>query len=419
MTARPDHVLLRAVTRTASATYTLNDWNQAVAANFGPLIRRKSLLRRQREILRTELINLARVSSSPLHIRLLKFILRRYRRAIRTAPSESISFLIECFADVVIADERWLTLSLTHRPIGRAFSLRERVANVFGVFESLLEGCYKPHLRILHGFASKLQTGAFPSNILLRDFGQLADHVLHTYSKGARVLLEDPEHAIPVNQWRNIGAHKTFAVKTRRTLELRYGHARQTVRRISLASLRRTAQWGQQVTATARMASTIIYLEYMKELREAGLDDPPLRLESRLVGLCHNLSLVGFQAVTYGGERDCFVLTLRDTRSREPVDALIHASQALDQLSMGIENDSVLHTHYKRVAVRLVSKVSKLLGQATLQVADGIAYVGGTLSQRDLVARTEFRFSDPKRVARVLANRRSASVSVPQRQRPS
>jgi hypothetical protein len=312
-----------------------------------------------------------------------------------------------------MAEERWLTLVLTHRPVGRAFSLRDRAASLFAVLDEMLEGCYKPHLRILHGFATKLQTGTFPIHVLSRDLGQLTDHIVQAFSKKARVLIEDPEHAMPVNQWRNVAAHKTYVVKTRSTLELRYGRPKQTVRRISMASLRRTVHWAHQIIATARLASTIIYLEYMKELKGAGLTQPSLRLESRLVGLCHNLSLVGFQAVNYEGEKDGFVLTLRDVHNREPVDALIHASQALDQLSVGVEYDPVLRPKYKRVSVRLVSKANKTLGQATLQVADGIAYLKKELSQHDLVARTEFRFSDPKRVARALAKRQLASGSVP------
>src|SRR3546814_4739175 len=63
-----------------------------------------------------------------------------------------------------------------------------------------------------------------------------------------------------------------------------------------------------------------------------GLPRPTIALESQMVGLCHNLFVVGFKCLHYGGEGKSFVLELEDRLDREPLDSVIHASQILDQI---------------------------------------------------------------------------------------
>jgi hypothetical protein len=262
------------------------------------------------------------------------------------------------------------------------------------VLDGVLEGSYKPHLRVLSGFAEKDQTGHFPLDITQRDFGSLFSFLPNAYSARAQFLIQDSEHSITVNQWRNIAAHRSFAVRTRSTIDIEYGRNRKLVKRITLASLVRAVDWAVRCVYIARMANLIIYLEYLPQLKESGLsDDVWIRLESGMVGLCHNLRLVGFEPNAYGGEGDVFVLSLTDRLNRETRNAIIHASQALDQISTILECDPTKVHRFKRVAVRLLDSTGAYLAQASVALADAIAFTLRTISMTQLIERTSFHFS--------------------------
>jgi hypothetical protein len=129
---------------------------------------------------------------------------------------------------------------------------------------------------------------------------------------------------------------------------MRFGRKQPTHKRITPAELKRVVQWAASSHLTVRMANVIIYLEYLKEIQALGLPGLRIRFESAMVGVCHNLNIVGFKCGSYGGERDVFRLKLQDRLDRPVRNAIIHASQALDQISCALEDDPTKQHRFKR-----------------------------------------------------------------------
>ncbi len=284
---------------------------------------------------------------------------------------------------------------MTQEPLVPGSRLHDHAFQMFAILDNILEGCYKLHLRVIFGFAARDRTGEFPSDIVERDFGKLVSFIADAYSAQACLLIEDPENHIPVNQWRNIAAHKSFAITSENTIEVRFGRGKLKSKHITAEALGRVIKWAERCLATARMANLILYLEYLQDLKIIGLPELSLRLESSLVTLCHNLGIVGFECRSYSEEGNAFILRLQDRLGRAPKDAIIHASQVLHKLATALEDDLTTRRRFERTGIRLIDESERPLASASIKIEDAIAFTVGKLSMKKLVERTTFQFSDP------------------------
>jgi hypothetical protein len=390
--------------------YSVDDWNSAVVSMFGPYVRRRSVLRRRRELLRSELINLAKIQAAPNGPALLSTLVRAYRRAIYVDRDASLGFLVDHFVDMGRSDQNWITLAVTHEPLSCAYGLTERAAQKFAILDTVLEGCYKQHAVIAVGFGEWKRGKSIPADIGTRDFGNVLSLLVPAYGRCAERLVRDPFYGIEFNQWRNVAAHKSFRVVTRSTIELVYGRRRQ-VKRITYAALERVLRSAVEALSIVRMASTLVYIEFMPDLCAIGLPRPTIALESQMVGLCHNLFVVGFKCLHYGGEGKSFVLELEDRLDREPLESVIHASQILDQIGVALEFDPTRSSRYTTVAIRVLDQTGVYAGGASISLDDVLAAAKGALSQKERLARTTFDFADRIRLRRALEmSRRGFSV---------
>lgn len=352
--------LIKEITKFPSLKYSTKDWNDAVLLYFSPFLRRKYIIKQHTEIFRSELVNLAIIQNNN-HLDLLSKLIKINRSIIYKNPISAFNFLIECFEGTVKADENFMNIYLTQSKPSNKIPLQDRIIKLFDLLDSTLEGSYKLQLRIIFGFAMKKSTGSFPTNISNHDFGALTSYIKDTYSNISEELTKDKEHNINVNQWRNIAAHKTYTVKSSRTIEIKYGRNPGRTKRISYASLNRILSWAVKCNYSSRMANLLIYLEFMPELKKAGLPNLHLRLDSAMVNYIHNMNIVGFKCIEYGTEKGNFVVTIQDLQQRNPKDAIIHASQTLDILSLNIELDPTIHNRNKYVLIRLVNSQKKYL----------------------------------------------------------
>jgi hypothetical protein len=381
--------------------YSVDDWNSAVISMFSPYVRRKSVLRSQRELFRAELINLAQVQIAPNGPALLTALVRTYRRAIYADRDASLRFLVDRFLDVGRSGQNWITLAVTHEPLSRDYGLIERVAQKFATLDTILEGCYKPHAVIASGFGEWKRRRSIPADIGTHDFGNLLTLLVPAYGRKAEGLTRDPFYSVEFNQWRNIAAHKSFRVVTRSSIEVMYGRRRH-VKRITYAALNRLLRSAVGALSIVRMASTLIYLEFMPELGAIGLPRATISLEAQMVRLCHNLFVVGFRCLRYVGEGKSFVLELEDRHDREPLESVIHASQVLDQLGMALEFDSTRSSRYTTVAVRVLDRAGGYAGGASIGLDDVIAATKRTISEKERLTRTTFDFADRERLRAAL-----------------
>jgi hypothetical protein len=373
--------------------FTVEDWNESVKVFFGPYFRRKSLLTKERSLLRTELVNLARILPYSGYTDLLSGLLKMYRSVIRKYPNESFDYLLHLFNDVGDADEKWMSAAITYSQ-DKTASLAERVYQKFDIFDAILEGSYKLQFRVVYGFALKYTGSPFPSNVRSLDFGALITNFPVHLKADFSTLLEDPEHNIKTSQWRNISAHKNFTMKSSRTFEIEYGRPLRYFKRLTMMSLERTVNWSILALCTIRLCNTIIYIEYMSKLKTRGLIAPSLKFESIITGLCHNLGTVGFRCVCYGDSKELFTLSLQDNLNRPVNNAISHASQILDQLSLYISKSLSHRAKIKRTAIQLVDKDFNELASASVDIDDALAFVNRKFKMKKYVTKVKFTIAE-------------------------
>lgn len=357
---------------------------------FGPFVRRKSVLHRYREFLRTELINLRKLERNPECRMLLQRLVRLYRHELYADRTASLQQLTGLFSGTVTADENWMSLFIRaeHPP---SEALQDQVQAQFDWLDVVLEGCHKYHLRILYAFSLHQHNGSFPADVASMDYGALVAGLPQWARFRFRYLCEDPEHSIPVSQWRNIAAHKTFAIRSSRTLEVTYGRgANKRTQGMTTASLRRVFDWSINALNTLRLATVIVYLEYMNELHDAGLKDATIRLDSWLTTLFHNLRLVGFQGVSHSARARLLTIELLDTQSRPVRDAIIHASQVLDQMSVAVDSDPAIRPRPERASVRLLNAEGNVVAEASVRVTDAIRHSEGRSTLQQYIDTIDF-----------------------------
>ncbi len=352
--------------------FTRNDWNAATQSAFAPYIRRRRQLTKHIDSFHLELRNLARIALFPEYTNLLSWCLRLHRRVLRADRQGAYENLLRLIANMHTSDDRWLNMFGTSAPLEPDAAINDRVYQLFSTIDGVAEGCFKPQLQILFSFA-QVDTGkAWPENVSKLDFGALVGEFPTALRNQVPTMLADPDLSISINQWRNIAAHKTFRLVGPRTIEVSYGKGNVQARRLGFHRLRGVWHWLLRVHTAVRLANTITYIEHMQELHSLGIPKIDMRLSTALLNIGHGLSTVGFESVGWQHEKRDGTLTVRDRLGRPPQHALIHASQLLDQLSVGILLDPSTKDRLDRAGISLILQDGTRFGTAfvPVQIAD-------------------------------------------------
>lgn len=379
-----DHQLPKTVTRA--------QWVAATVDAFAPFFRRKRELRQNIDSFQVELRNLARIVRYPEYVGLLSWCLRLQRRVLKRDRSGAYENMLTLFANLQASDDRWLNMFATAAPLEVGAAIQDRAYHLFTTIEGVAEGCYKPQLQILIAFAKRDSGMDWPVEVLRMDLGRLVSEYPSVLRDRAPLLLSDPELEIPVNQWRNIAAHRTFRLVSAQTIEVRYGKGNERSQRISIHQLRRAWYWLLRTHTAARLANTIIYIEHMKELHALGVPRVDMRLSAMVMHITHGLATVGFESVRWEQSGRQGVLVLIDRLNREPQHALIHASQVLDQLSLGVLYDPAMRTRIDKVGVALVSADGTRFGTALISVQIADRFSRREINMKDYVSHVEWTF---------------------------
>ena len=288
--------------------------------------------------------------------------------------------LIELFDNMSESDDRWLNMFETSAPLAKDAPVQDRVYQLFTTIDGVAEGCYKPQLQLAFAFAVRASTGDWPSNVREMDFGRLVANYPSSLKSKSLLLLEDPDIHITVNQWRNIAAHRDFKVIGPRTLQVSFGTMTRQTRQFSVARLRKVWHWLLRAHTVARLTNTIIYIEHMRDLYGAGLRANEHRMSATLLGICHSLATVGFECAEAFRSKEEFTLLVSDRQGRNPKDALIHASQMLDQLAVGLLSDPTTQRSIERATIGLVLPGGSRFGTATVPVKIADAHSLGQIT---------------------------------------
>lgn len=254
------------------------------------------------------------------------------------------------------------------------------------------EGCIKPRLHFLFGFAKFLNNGAYPTQS--QDFGSyIANWPLRLAPK-LKSLFYDPIFRVPINQWRNIAAHKDYRQIGANIFELHFGKTNPTTCQFTFEQLELVLVWAKGLLSVCRMAEVIISIEFMPELKQAGLQNPIIRFDAWMIGLSHNLRMVGFTYISElqdGGE---LKIMFSDDLQRSPRDAIIHLSQALTQIALAVSSDVGLQDNVTTVGVALCTKDEKEYASAQVSVDIALQHMNRNLTQKQYIYEIEFSFAE-------------------------
>jgi hypothetical protein len=372
--------------------FTHADWDAAVKGFLGPYFRRKRAIAENRDSLHIEFRNYCRFAALPEYVSLFKWYLSLQRRAIKIDPAGAFKMLAGHFPRTGDSDRAWLNLFAISRGLESGASPHDRKFAMFMTLEGLAEGCYKPQLEILYAFAQYAKTGSWPSDTMSLDFGALVARMPAFKRPETGLLTRDPFLSVSVNQWRNAGAHRSFRLVGPQTIEIAVGKLHKKTLRFGLRRLTQVVAWLMRVHSAVRLANVITYLEYIKELRAVGLPASTFPFGATIMRLVHGLGNAGFAVTEWRVFKRTGTLRVRNLdHSRSERDALVHASQVLDQISVAILHDPATAGVINKAAVELLGLDGQVWGSATVNVDVADAFTRGKISMNELVEQTEWR----------------------------
>ncbi len=361
---------------------TREEWNATARREFEPYFSRKDQLEANLSMFHLELRNLARIREHPNYLELLSQTLDLHRRAISDDPVGSYKALARLARNMEASDDRWLNLFETHSPVAASAPVQDRVYSEFVGIESIAEGCFLPQLRILSTVAQREASGTWSDAAERMTFGKLVSSFPAALKPKFALAFDDIVVGIAVNQWRNIAAHKSFKVVGPQKVEVSYG-TQPHRKKIWLLELTQVLHWLVRAHAAVRLAQVIIYLEHVQEIMSNGYVARDVRLSSMLMQLAHDYRTVGFEVLSWATRGTTGVWTVKDLNGRPPRDALIHASQCLVEISVGILADAVTRDVLDSAEVALVQADGKMCGSASTPVVSADSYARGQISMRE------------------------------------
>jgi hypothetical protein len=363
-------------------------WNHAVKDAFAPFVRRRRILVESRQEFRAELVNLLPILDYPAFTKALLEAVRMCRKAIYLNSAASHAHQIAHFPDTSRADGNWLSLSASTKPLGEDADLADRVTQTMAGIDALAEGCLKPRIRWLFGFAHFLAHGSYPARA--RDFGEYIANWPAGIARNLRGLMEDPIFGVSISQWRNIAAHRSYLRAGPHFFQATYGKKVKRTLTFDFAQLQAVLAWSKQLLAVCRMADVIVHIEFMPELQRLGLPEVSIRFDAFMISLSHSLRMVGF---SYVGEKQAdgeLVVFYEDDLKREPKHAIVHASQVLDQLALASNSDIALRDSIRKVGIGLVTPEKKTYASASVPVDVALRWLSRELSQKQYIAQIAF-----------------------------
>lgn len=378
------------------AEFSRSDWKDAAFTLFSPYFRRPTQLRANIDSFLVEMRNFARFLESQDHLELFRWCLALHRRVLRADRSRAYETMHQSFQNLQSSDERWMNLFQMTSPLGPGAAPQDVAFQLFQTIDGVAEGCFKPQLQIIYSFAMREATGAWPQNVKSLDFGVLVENFPARLRIEVPVLLRDEDLRIRVSQWRNIAAHKSFKLSGPKTVEVTYGKGTPKTSRLGLQRLRGISRWLIQTHSAVRLANTITFIEHMHELVALGQPNTERPLAVTVLDVGHRLSTVGFEVTGWVVRKGEGRMTVIDRLGRDPREALIHASQQLVNLSIGILSDVASRSRVNKVSIQLDLPDGRGFESARVTVSDADAFSLRKISLKAYVDRVEWAFSTSK-----------------------
>ena len=376
-----------------SSDFSVEDWNALLKLKLGKYFSDESILEKNKEILRTEIVNYIRFCTKPKYFRLFEWTFDLYKDCIGSDKPRIIKVLADSFEDISNTDMKWMTNVLT-QPDEKEFSERDRINYYFKVIDETLECAFKPRFQLLDKLVNYKLNGNIPNNSG-SDFGKVIRDFPNQMKSDTILFLEDPIFSISTNQWRNIAAHKSFTIN-KNDIVVEYG--RNSIQSLTLSydDFYRIVYWTQDIYRVIRFGQVLTNLNYIEEIvaELGGTENMSIRFESSLLHIIHNMQIVGFEFVSNEEQGDIFCLNIKGKIQHDVKSSLIHASQCLDQLSCAIYDDKFVRDNFKKTKVSIVDENRNTLASATISIEVALKKVKGELTLDEYLSEMEFHLKN-------------------------
>ncbi|HUX59885.1 MAG TPA: hypothetical protein VMV32_01125 [Ignavibacteriaceae bacterium] len=370
--------------------FSVDDWNDLISIKFRPYFRSNKIFNSNKEVLRTEIINYIKFSEKPDLLTLFDWTFLIFKECFERDENLAIKQLSDSFYEISDTDLRWMTNAII-QPNPTDFSERDKISYYFKVIDEILEGVFKPRFRLFDKFINYYTKGTYYDNSKI-DFGQIIQNFPDLESVPATLYLKDPYFSITTNQWRNISAHKTFAIN-KDSISIEYGKKNIKTLSISFEQLKLILDWTQDIYQVIRFAEVFINLNFTKEVVVAlgGTGKMKLRFESVLMHLINNIQIVGFQFVSTIEKDTTFILQLKKKINFDLKDSIIHASQFLEHLSRAVNNDEYTRDKFTHVQVEVIDYENEKSASATVKISFAMSKVQKELKLDEYIQNIEFK----------------------------
>ncbi len=376
-----------------SDEFSVSDWNTLIKLKLGSYFINDSLFEKNKEILRTEIINYIRFSEKSDYLRLFEWTYNLLKECISIDKQEAIKIFANSFQDMSNTDLKWMTNVLT-QPDTTHFSERDKISYYFKIIDETIEGAFKPRFKLLDKLVNLklrqpiIDNSSFDFGKLIRDFPiQFKNHIC--------LFLKDPIFSVSINQWRNIAAHKSYTIN-KNNIIVEYGRSNIQTLTISIEDFYKIVYWTQDIYRVIRLAQVLTDLNYIEEIvaELGGTENINVRFESSLLHIVHNMQIVGFEFVSTEELSDTFSLNMKGKKNHNIKSSLIHASQCLDQLSCAIYDDKFVRDNFKNTQINIVDDELNKVGSAIIPIEIALKKAKNEISLDEYIGSMNFEIKN-------------------------
>lgn len=369
-----------------SDQYTVDDWNILIKDVFYRYFPNDVSFLKNKDILRTELINYIPLSQNLKYLRLFENTILYFQDLKKQSYSDFEDIFLNHYEKLIETDTKWTRFCLSQQEIGK-LSRHDVIAVKFKALEEILEGCFKERFKLLFHTECFFENNCYQENL---DFGQYITKFKNPINQ-FYIYLADPCLNIKTSQWRNIAAHNTYKIR-KEHIEITYGKNNPKIVNLSYSQFENVFQWVKNIYSSLRLAEVLTIIGNPTLIQKISNNnyDIPLRIEQWLLQLVHNLQIVGFPFVKILEEQNSLSIILKKKKSGDLKDSVIHASQCLDQFAFGIYSDEFSCDKYKYAKVIIVSEILEELGSAYVEIND----ICNNEKDRDLIDCVKFKLGD-------------------------
>lgn len=367
---------------------SVDDWNSLTREIFFKYFSSENNYLRNKELLRTELMNYVMLYPNEDYIKMLNAIHEVFESIIFLEKEKSLKVLFDNLKKISDTNDRYISYCISQPDINN-YTKKDLAIYYFRAIDEIVEGCFKPRFKLFYQF---YKNKSFEN----LDIKSLGDLVTDKEFINFDLLIKDPIFGIHIHQWRNISAHKDFRI-SKDSIEVKYGYKRDKSQILSHEQLKQITFWTRDVYGALRLAEVLIYLNNMKEIKSFAEDkntDFNLRSETYLLHLIHNLRIVGFKYESFIENDTTFELNLFIKNNNDVKESIIHATQVFSRIACALDDDEFQKDKFTDIQINILNEEKEIVASAIIDIKSCLDFSSHKLNQEQLINQIHFNISE-------------------------